>query len=305
MLLRYKVAGDEVKTSLVTEKDGDGGTFSLLMVPPETTEKLPRRALEVIHAIDVYTDTRAESALLRADLTGAGDTNRIADGVNGNVLLNALRLPHDPTRLRVVCLVTDGRGDWRSRLSALPAALGDARILVFGVGQSPDRNTIDAIAREGRGAAVYLQSPNDLDSAFAVINQFRHPAISDIQIDWKGAQVSDLLPMPLTDLFVGHAIMVTGRYGGAPPAIIGISGNAGDKIRQWTVTSHVADLPGRTPIASVWARRKIASLASEAVAHQSDRRFEQQIRDIAVEHGLLSRYTAFITVDAMTQAAQK
>ncbi len=52
-VLRYKAAGDQVKTALFVQKDKEGkaGWFTLLLVPPAGAESLPRRPVEMAHPV--------------------------------------------------------------------------------------------------------------------------------------------------------------------------------------------------------------------------------------------------------------
>jgi Ca-activated chloride channel family protein len=54
-VLRYKVAGKTVKSALMAQRDtkGDGGYFTLMLVPPESLENLPRKPLEMVFTLDV------------------------------------------------------------------------------------------------------------------------------------------------------------------------------------------------------------------------------------------------------------
>ena len=53
-VLRYKVAGNKVKTGLFVQKDkeGKGGWFTLMLVPPEDLKSLPRRGVEMVFVVD-------------------------------------------------------------------------------------------------------------------------------------------------------------------------------------------------------------------------------------------------------------
>jgi Ca-activated chloride channel homolog len=53
-VLRYKVAGNKVKTGLFVQKDkeGRGGWFTLMLVPPEDLKSLPRRGVEMVFVVD-------------------------------------------------------------------------------------------------------------------------------------------------------------------------------------------------------------------------------------------------------------
>ncbi|MGH7178302.1 MAG: VIT domain-containing protein, partial [Tepidisphaeraceae bacterium] len=54
-VLRYKVAGDQIKTALMTQRDPKTGAgyFTLMVFPPESLKGLPRKPLEMVYTIDV------------------------------------------------------------------------------------------------------------------------------------------------------------------------------------------------------------------------------------------------------------
>jgi Ca-activated chloride channel family protein len=54
-VLRYKVAGGTVRSAVMVQRDkeGKGGTFTLMLYPPESMAKLPRKPLEMVFTIDV------------------------------------------------------------------------------------------------------------------------------------------------------------------------------------------------------------------------------------------------------------
>lgn len=51
-VLRYKVAGDRIKSGLVTHQDKRGGFFTLMLYPPEDIRSLERRSLELVFVLD-------------------------------------------------------------------------------------------------------------------------------------------------------------------------------------------------------------------------------------------------------------
>jgi len=51
-VLRYRVAGEQIKSSLLTHKDNRGGFFSLMLYPPKELASLPRQAMEMVFVID-------------------------------------------------------------------------------------------------------------------------------------------------------------------------------------------------------------------------------------------------------------
>jgi Ca-activated chloride channel family protein len=54
-VLRYKVAGDTVKSAVMVQSDekGGGGYFTLMLIPPESMRDLPRQPLEMVFTLDV------------------------------------------------------------------------------------------------------------------------------------------------------------------------------------------------------------------------------------------------------------
>jgi Ca-activated chloride channel family protein len=114
----------------------------------------------------------------------------------------------------------------------------------------------------------------------------------------------DIFPRLPVDLLVGHPLLLIGRYKGDAPAELRIQGNfAGNsRVLKIPVNNSQPQTPGHAPLASIWARRKIANLGSAAAA-QPNPALDRQVRDLALEYGLVSRYTAFVAVDAMTRTA--
>jgi Ca-activated chloride channel family protein len=71
-VLRYRVAGDTVKSSLMTHRGTDGGYFTLMLYPPEDLHDLPRQSVEMIFVLDCSGSmsgqplAKAKSATVRA-----------------------------------------------------------------------------------------------------------------------------------------------------------------------------------------------------------------------------------------------
>ncbi|HWE95212.1 MAG TPA: VIT domain-containing protein [Tepidisphaeraceae bacterium] len=335
-VLRYKLGEGPIRPLLFTEPDGDGGAFSVFLPPPGAPAGLPRRPLEMVFAIDSGTDAAGVLPVVRAlrglkpedtfqiihgagssprSLTGgpvaatAENAARYADALArmrstgagaGEILRTALAAPHEDPRLRVVCLVTDGRSGTREALAASAELLGAARIVVIGVGRDPDKGAIEAIARMGRGPAVYPPAGEDPAAMMAdLIEKLSHPALTDITIAPQGADISEVFPRRIADLVGGRALMVTGRYHGAPPVTLTVRGTTASGPREWTVSPGNGAPAGRSPVASVWARMKIADLASQA-AYRPDPQLAEEIKQVALDHGLLSRYSAVICVDSLS-----
>lgn len=345
-VLRFKVAGDTVKSALVTHRDQRGGFFTLMLYPPEDLKQLKRAPMEMVFVLDCSGSmngepiAKAKEAVKRAlrklepddtfqviqfsmssskfgrdpvpatpdnirralayvdDLRGEGGTMMI-EGIKA-----ALDFPHDPRRLRLVSFMTDGYiGNETEILGEIHQRLGSARIFSFGVGSSVNRYLLDRMAKLGKGAVAYL-GPGD--SGAQVVDQFydsiSHPALTDVHIDWGDLDVTDVYPRRIPDLFVGRPIVVTGRFKGQKATAIRIAGRVGEGEKEIRIPVKFDNRATHPGIACVWARKWIEDLASQATYNASSN-LPAEIKQTALEYGLMSAYTAFIAVDS-TQITQ-
>jgi Ca-activated chloride channel family protein len=237
---------------------------------------------------------RARDYLAR--LNGTGGTQMI-EGIKA-----ALDFPHDPSRLRFVSFMTDGYiGNELEIIGAVHDRIGAARIFSFGVGSSVNRYLLERMAKEGRGAVAYLGPQDSAKKLMAdFFGRISHPALTDIEIDWGGMAVSDVYPAKIPDMFVGRAVVVTGKYRGSP-ADVTVSGSRGGSGHMITVPAEDDDT-GRTQISRIWARLRIADLADRQAWQQDPHgELENSIRSTALEYQLMSDYTSFVAVDTSRQ----
>ncbi len=233
-------------------------------------------------------------------LNGSGGTHMI-EGIKA-----ALDFEHDPRRLRFVTFMTDGLiGNEADVLRTINDRLGATRIFSFGVGSSPNDYLMDRMAKLGRGAVAYL---NLRDSGSEIMDRFfervSHPALTDIAIDWNGLAVEEAYPARVPDLFVGRPLVVTGKFSGGGKRTIRVRGRLanGEEIAMDVPVDLDNAETVHEGLAAVWARRKIAAMADEAAMFHNPE-LENQIKGIALDHSLMSKYTAFVAVDSSARTA--
>jgi Ca-activated chloride channel family protein len=247
------------------------------------------------------TPANVRQALAYIEQTQAGGGTMMLEGIRAS-----LDFPHDENRLRFVSFLTDGYiGNEAEIFKAVKASLGPARVFSFGVGSSTNRYLLDGLARNGRGAVAYLGLNDDATQVMAKFyERISRPALTDVKIDWGGMQVSDVYPREIPDLFVGRPVVLTGKFtGNADTGKIRIRGRVGNETQQIDVpvrseksASEAKALP------AVWARMKIADLADEsAMSPGTD--VTAQVKQVALEYGLMSSFTSFVAVDSMTRTA--
>ena len=230
------------------------------------------------------------------NLQGSGGTMMI-EGIKA-----ALDFAHDPGRFRLVSFMTDGYiGNEVEILAAVNQRLGASRIFSFGVGSSVNRYLLDRMAILGNGAVAYIGLD---DSAGQVVDLFyeriSHPALTDVNIEWGNMDVSDVYPNRISDLFVGRPVILTGKFKGQSGTTIRVSGKVGDLTQDIAIPVNLNDSATHPGIACVWARKRIETLANQAT-YDNNSDLPVQIKQVAIEYGLMSAYTAFIAVDSSRQ----
>ncbi|MCU0778932.1 MAG: VWA domain-containing protein [Akkermansiaceae bacterium] len=340
-VFRYKVAGDRIKSGLVTFEDKRGGFFSLMLYPPQDLKQLERKPLEMVFVLDSSGSmngrpiSEAKKAIERAlQQLRPEDTFQLInfssrasqlgsrplsatpenvkrglaclsrlEGQGGTMMIEgikaALDFPHDPGRMRFVCFLTDGYIDNETQiLAAIQQHLGATRIFSFGIGSSVNRHLMENMAKVGRGAVAYL-GPNDSAARVmdAFIERVSHPALTDLELDWGTLKVTGVYPRVVPDLFVGRPVILTGRFTGNSTPAVRVAGKTGDNTIEWTISGSRAGEDGASALPSVWARMKIADLSETALTDHSDE-LAEEIKQVALDYGLLSAYTAFVAVDS-------
>lgn len=341
-VLRYRVAGETIKTAVFTQRDKTGSYFTLMLYPPKDLGALPRQPLEMVFTLDVSgsmtgqpieqsraairyalrhmrpddtfqiirfangadkfadrpapaTPENLRSAMRFIESTSAGGGTYMIDGIRGS-----LNFPHDESRLRFVSFLTDGYiGNEREILAEVRKSLGPSRIFSFGVGSSPNRYLLDHMAKLGNGAVAYLSLNEKADEVMELFfNRIAHPAMTDLAIDFGKIKVTDVYPQRVPDLFVGRPVILTGRFSGEGQTTIKVRGKVGNEMQEIRIPVNLdEDAAKHAGIAAVWARAKIADLDDRSI-DEDNADLPNQIKQTALQFGLMSPYTAFIAVDA-------
>jgi Ca-activated chloride channel family protein len=346
-VLRFRVAGEMIKSALVTHRDQRGGFFSLMLYPPQSLQCVKRAPMEMVFVLDCSGSmngqpiAKSKEAVKRAlRKLGPDDTLQVIrfsnsasqlgrepvpatpqnvqralayvdslQGEGGTMMIEgikaALDFPHDRRRLRLVSFMTDGYiGNEMQILGEIHQRLGDARIFSFGIGSSVNRYLLDRLAKLGKGAVAYIGlNDNSTEAVDNFYDCISHPALTDVQIDWGQMEVSEVYPRRLPDLFVGRPIILTGRFSGTTHTTIRVSGRVGGSEKEIRIPvefDHSA--PTHPGLACIWARKRIEDLATQT-AYDMNPNLPGEIKQVALQYGLMSAYTAFLAVDSTRTTA--
>jgi Ca-activated chloride channel family protein len=346
-VLRFRVAGETIKSALVTHHDERGGFFTLMLYPPQSLQCVRRAPMEMVFVLDCSGSmngqpiAKSKEAVKRAlRKLGPDDTFQVVrfsnsssqfgpepvaatpenvqralayvdtlQGGGGTMMIEgikaALDFPHDRRRLRLVSFMTDGYiGNEAQILGEIHQRLGDARIFSFGIGSSVNRYLLDRMAKLGKGAVAYIglndNSTEAVDNFYECIS---HPALTDVQIDWGQMEVSEVYPRRIPDLFVGRPIILTGRFEGTTHTTIRVAGWVGGSEKKIRIPVEFdRSAPTHPGLACVWARKRIEDLSTRT-AYDMNPSLSGEIKQVALQYGLMSAYTAFLAVDSTRTTA--
>lgn len=345
-VLRIGVAGQGAAATMLTQPGGQGGYFSLMVMPPASMQQLPRRQVEMIFVLDCSGSMNGrplEQAKLAArrglTMLQPGDAFQIVEfsssstqmapapipateasiarGINfihnlesgggtemNQGMLTALRQPIGSGRSRIIVLLTDGFiGNEAEVVATMRQVLGEASVFAMGIGQSPNRYLMNRLATVGQGAVTYLglnQNPAEVMGEF--VDVMTRPALAGLQIDWADWKVDGVSPQRLPVLHAGRPVVITGRYLGAPGGAIRVQGQVAGRMESIPVTIEEPLKEKEATLSAVWARHRIAWLYDQATLRSQAERIDLpgQVKSLALNHNLMSAYTAFLAVDSAT-----
>lgn len=280
--------------------------------PMEKSKSTMRRALSQLREGDSFQIIRFSeraSALGPAPVEATAENIRrgldYVDGLRGGGgtmmiegIKAALDFPHEAGRERIVSFMTDGYiGNEADIFAAIAERLGDTRIFSFGIGQSVNRHLIEGMARMGRGAVAYIGLDDDLDAVDQFYQAVRHPALTEVTIDWGDMDVAQVFPQRAHDLFVGRPVLMHGRYTGSGRATVRVRGNAGGERVEMKIDVDLDADVRREALPLIWARSELQHIG-DLLARQADAALESRGLDLALDYNLVSRWTSFVAIDA-------
>jgi Ca-activated chloride channel family protein len=341
-VLRYAVSADTVRAATWGSADDDADTMLISVLPPRLEDNVEPDPREFIFVIDRSGSmmgapiTQAQNAL-RACLRclGTKDTFAIqafdnqlewfdpeaqpvtqenvdsADKWIGRVTARggteilqaidaALALRVDRERQRYVVFLTDGAVSADDRaIAKISKQRGTARIFTFGIGPSVNRSLLAKMAELGRGTAEFLGVNEDIEAAITRFqDRVSYPALQDIELQWQGAEAWDTYPATLPDLYIGLPLEVVTRLKRKGTVTLNLKGKR--KGRTVNLSIPVPPATASDPaLRRLWARARVEALGQQGTDLEKAR---DQIISLALEHRLITAYTAFVAVDSEVTA---
>lgn len=237
------------------------------------------------------------------------DALQARGGTNiSEALATALEMkPKDATgRIYTVIFLTDGLptiGETSADAivkAAETTSNGSTRIFTFGVGNDVNTRLLDAIAQNTRAVSDYISPNQDMEVPVGrFFDKINRPALANLDLRIPGADISDVLPHQLPDLYYGTEITVLGRYAKASSATVTLTGQInGEKKSYESAASFSADAPAsHAYIEKLWATRKVGWLLDEIRKNGESAELKTEVETLAKKYAIVTPYTSYLAVE--------
>jgi Ca-activated chloride channel family protein len=159
---------------------------------------------------------------------------------------------------------------------------------------------LDRLADDTKGASENVLPNEDIEiKVSSLFEKISSPLLADLKLDFGKADVYDVYPKNLPDLFKGSQMLVTGRYklqGDRPlDANVTLTGQAAGRAQKFTTVASL--LPQTLQdefVPRLWATRKIGWLEDQIRLNGTNQEIVDEIIRLAKEFGVLTQYTSFL-----------
>jgi len=181
--------------------------------------------------------------------------------------------------------------------------LPDIRIFPFGFGYDVNTALLDRIGSENSGVSDYIQPKEDLEIKVSnFFSRVSSPVLSDLDIDFGGADVDLMYPRKLTDIFRGGQLALIGRYKNQSDlknVVITLKGRNGKESRNFAFGDLA--FPLRTEenafLPRLWASRRVGWLIEQIRSNGETAELREEVTDLGTRYGIVTPYTSFLATD--------
>ena len=246
---------------------------------------------------------RTDDNLKEADAYIDGLTARGGTALN-EALLAALDVAKNAKNVPMMIFLTDGLptvGEQNVQTilkNVKEANAAKCRLFVFGVGYDVNTQLLDLLAEENRGVREYVKPKEDIEvKVSSFYTKVASPVLSDVKLDFGGAEVEQVYPRQLPDLFRGTQLTMLGRFKKPGQYRVTLSGQVGDEAAKFTYDVAFKDSASDDYLPRLWALRKVAFLLDEIRLHGENKELVEEITLLGKRHGIITPYTSFLVVE--------
>jgi Ca-activated chloride channel family protein len=174
-----------------------------------------------------------------------------------------------------------------------------ARVFCIGIGNEVNRPLLEQMAEDSGGLAAFIsRGDNFKRQAKAFRRKLMRPAATELNLKFDGAEVYDVVPVKLPNLYHGAPVRVYGRYRGQGQAPVTLQGQIHGRTLEQKVSLGFPNADNENPeIERMWAMKRIDHLLRE-VRRGSDRSpaIDEVIR-LGEAFSIVTEYTSFLVLE--------
>ncbi|NUO47965.1 MAG: hypothetical protein HOV80_03820 [Polyangiaceae bacterium] len=210
-------------------------------------------------------------------------------------------------RNRTIVLLSGAIPSGRELLSSLKENLAKehtTRVFTVGFGSNVDRAAFNVLAAESRGRFLLVESAQALPARVGrLAQQIAAPVLVDISIEVEGAEIAQVYPRTIPDLYQEQEIRVSGRIRGKGKARLAIRGRAGKDVRL-AASVELGEVVRHPFVAKLWGRERIAHLLEDVALFGSSPEKVDETIELALAYNVVTPYTAFLAIPESELTAQ-
>jgi len=266
-----------------------GGDFFSVITFDDTLECFSEKSLE-------FNEENLEKAdRFIDDIDARGGTEILS------ALKKAFQMPETKDCLRQIVFLTDGAvwGEEES-LKEINKNLGKSRVFTFGIGPCVNRYFLSKLALLGRGTCYFITDVRQIKEEIeAFSKQVSCPILSDLALEMEDANIFDIYPDPVPDVYFGQVLCLLGRFHSSGKVKGRLTGRTGQGNFEEEFTVELPEKENTHPvIETIWARKHIDVLLDlQRREPQKKAEIRDEIIGIGLKYHLMSPYTSLVAVE--------
>jgi Ca-activated chloride channel family protein len=134
--------------------------------------------------------------------------------------------------------------------------------------------------------------------------------LSDLAIDFGGAQTDYVYPRKITDLFKGGQITLIGRYKNdrdLQNTVLRLTGKSGTENRAFSYPNLDFPLRAETNdfLPRLWATRRVGWLLEQIRANGETKELRDEIAGLGTRYGIVTPYTSYLATDGSFESVTR
>ncbi len=186
-----------------------------------------------------------------------------------------------------------------------------ARIFCFGLGYDVNVPFLDRLGEQEKGDSDFIKPQEDVEAKVsAFFAKVSSPILSSVKLAFDNADVYDVYPSQLPDLFKGSQLVITGRFRGERAGTARLSGMANGTQETFKTPAPFGSSDSANGfVPRLWAQRKIGYLIDQLrlanvagspgvnPAPAPNKEVVDEIVRLSREYGIITEYTSFLVDD--------